>query len=444
MREGSLEAPTRHPIGWEQAEFWDEAALEAELTRVFDICHGCRRCFNLCDSFPILFDLIDGSASGEIDGLDPKTDYPKVVDACTLCDMCFMTKCPYVPPHEWALDVPHLLLRARAVDHRNGRTRRADRELAKTDRNGKLGAILAPVVNWATKTTNGVTRPLMEKALGIDRDAYLPPYADVPLDRRVDLAGAGDATAPARSRKVALYATCFANWNAPGPGEAAIKVLRKNGVETRFAYPGCCGMPKLENGDIAAVAAQAQNVSRAFAPLIDDGYDVVAVTPSCALMLKFEWPLILPGDPLVRKLADATFDITEYVVDIAKAEGLAPGLAPLDGDIAIHLPCHSRAQNMGAKGAELLRLIPDAKVGVVERCSGHGGKWGIFKENFARARKVGKPAARGLLKANARYMVSECPLAGPHLKQVMEDEAGAAVPEQVPHPIELFAKAYGL
>jgi len=196
MCEGSLEAPTRHPIGWEQAEFWDEAALESELTRVFDICHGCRRCFNLCDSFPILFDLIDGSASGEIDGLDPKTDYPKVVDACTLCDMCFMTKCPYVPPHEWALDVPHLLLRARAVDHRNGRTRRADRELAKTDRNGKLGAILAPVVNWATKTTNGMTRPLMEKALGIDRDAYLPPYADVPLDRRVDLAGAGDATAP--------------------------------------------------------------------------------------------------------------------------------------------------------------------------------------------------------------------------------------------------------
>jgi glycerol-3-phosphate dehydrogenase subunit C len=445
MREGSLEAPTRHPIDWENPDFYDDAKLEAELTRVFDICHGCRRCFNLCDSFPTLFDLIDESPSGEIDGLDPKTDYKPVVDACTLCDMCFMTKCPYVPPHEWALDVPHLMLRARAVEHRKGKTRLADAELAKTDRNGKLASFLSPLANWATDSGNGLTRTVMEKTAGIDREAWLPPFADTPLDRRGDLDRIeADAAALAAGRKVALYATCFANWNMPGPGEAAVKVLKANGVETRTVYPGCCGMPKLENGDLAAVAAQARSVAAAFAPLIDDGFDVVAVTPSCALMLKFEWPLMLPNDPLVAKLARATFDITEYVVDIAKKEGLAPGMQPLGGDIAIHLPCHSRAQNMGQKGAEMLRLIPEAKVGVVERCSGHGGKWGMFKENFATALKIGKPAGRAMLKTNAAFMVSECPLAGPHLKQVMEREGGESVPQQVPHPIELLAKAYGL
>ncbi|MBB4632879.1 (Fe-S)-binding protein [Sphingosinicella soli] len=445
MREGSLEAPTRHPIDWENPDFYDEAKLEAELTRVFDICHGCRRCFNLCDSFPILFDLIDESPTGEIDGLDPHKDYKPVVDACTLCDMCFMTKCPYVPPHEWALDVPHLMLRARAVEHRKGETRLADAELAKTDRNGKLATFVSPLANWATDADNALTRTLMEKTVGIDREAWLPPFADTPLDRRDDLDRiAADAAAPAAGRKAALYATCFANWNMPGPGEAAVKVLKANGVETRIVYPGCCGMPKLENGDLAAVAEQARSVAAAFAPLIDEGFDIVAVTPSCALMLKFEWPLILPDDPLVKALAGATFDITEYVVDIAKKEGLAPGMQPLGGDIAIHLPCHSRAQNMGQKGAEMLRLIPEAKVGVVERCSGHGGKWGMFKANFATALKIGKPAGRAMLKTNAAFMVSECPLAGPHLKQVMEREGGEGVPQQVPHPIELIAKAYGL
>jgi glycerol-3-phosphate dehydrogenase subunit C len=443
MREGSLEAPTRHPIAWRDPDFYDEAKLEAELERVFDICHGCRRCFNLCDSFPTLFDLVDEGPTGEVDGV-AKADYKKVVDACTLCDMCFMTKCPYVPPHEWAVDFPHLMLRARAVEFSKGATAFVDRQLARTDRNGRLAQPLAALVNWATALDNGLTRPAIETVAGIDRQAYLPAYASKPLDRRADLdALPVNAAAPAAGRKVALYATCFANWNAPGPGEAAVRVLKHNGVATRVVYPGCCGMPTLENGDIAAVAEQARAVSRAFAPLIDNGHDIVAVTPSCALMLKFEWPLILPDDPLVKKLSDATFDITEYVVDIARREGLADGMAPLDGEIAIHLPCHSRAQNIGPKGAEMLRLIPGAKVGVVERCSGHGGKWGMFKDNFATALKVGKPAGKAMLKTGAKYMVSECPLAGPHLKQVIEREADAAVPEQVPHPIELVAKAYG-
>src|SRR5438477_514232 len=270
MREGSLEAPTRFPLDWQNPWFWDEGALEKEMERIFEICHGCRRCFNLCDSFPRLFDLIDNGPTGELDGV-PKEKYAEVEEACTLCDMCFMTKCPYVPPHAWAVDFPHLMLRHRAV-------------------------------------------------------------------------------------------------------------LARNGVETEVVHPACCGMPKLELGDLEAVAAAARKVSEALLPWVDKGYDVVALTPSCALMLKFEWPLILPKDPAIERLAQATFDLSEYVVDIAKKEGLTPGLEPIEGGVSLHLACHARAQNMGAKAAEMLRLAPKTRVAVIERCSGHGGIWGTRTE----------------------------------------------------------------
>ena len=172
MREGSLDAPTRHPIDWEDPDFCDAGKLDAEMRRVFDICHGCRRCFNLCDSFPKLFDLIDQSESGELDKVDSK-DFKPVVDACTLCDMCFMTKCPYVPPHEFNLDFPHLMLRYRAAELRQGKLAVMEKQLTETDRNGKLGSALAPLANWATATDNKLTRPVMEKiaACGPQRGA---------------------------------------------------------------------------------------------------------------------------------------------------------------------------------------------------------------------------------------------------------------------------------
>jgi glycerol-3-phosphate dehydrogenase subunit C len=160
-------------------------------------------------------------------------------------------------------------------------------------------------------------------------------------------------------------------------------------------------------------------------------------------MMKFEWPLILPDDPKVLKLAAATYDIAEYVVDIAKKEGLTPGLHPLEGPVAMHFACHSRAQNQGPKAAEMLRLIPEAKVSVVERCSGHGGKWGMFTKNFDVAIKIGTPAARAIAKAEPAHVVSECPLAGVHLRQVIGTVPRMKVPDRVGHPIELFARAYG-
>ncbi|MBM3547497.1 MAG: glycerol-3-phosphate dehydrogenase [Alphaproteobacteria bacterium] len=444
MREGSLEAPVRHPIDWTNPDFYDEAALEKEMRRAFDICHGCRRCFNLCDSFPRLFDLVDAAGDAEVHGID-KNDFGKVVDACTLCDLCFMTKCPYVPPHEWDLDFPHLMLRYRAIEARKGERPFQDGQLSQTDRNGKLAGLVAPLANWATDRKNRLTRPLMEKVAGVHRDADLPKFHGKTFAKRAKEEPAEvSATAPARGRKAVLYATCFVNYNNPAIGEAALKVLARNGVECEVVYPECCGMPQLEQGDLPRVAKKARNVALALKPYIDQGYDVVALVPSCALMLKFEWPLLMPDDPDVKKLSQATFDVSEYVVDIAKREGLAPGLTPIEGGVAVHLACHARAQNMGPKAAEMLRLIPQTQVAVVERCSGHGGSWGVMLENFEVALKVGKPAAQQVAKLGRRHVASECPLAGQHIVQVMERLEGVEAPAEALHPIQLFARAYGI
>jgi glycerol-3-phosphate dehydrogenase subunit C len=451
MREGSLEAPVRFALDWQNPWFWNEAALEKEMERVFGICHGCRRCFNLCDSFPRLFDLIDNGPTGEIDGVD-KADYAKVEEACTLCDMCFMTKCPYVPPHEWAVDFPHLLLRHRAVQARKNGIGFVDEQLADTDRTGRLGTFAAGLVNWVTDEKNQAARRTLEKASGIHHGARLPRQASETFEHLAHRASRPlNESAPAYGkRKAVLYATCFVNFHNTAIGAAALAVLAKNGVETEVVHPACCGMPKLELGDLAAVAAAARKVTASLLPWIDKGHDIVALTPSCALMLKFEWPLIMPQDPAVLRLAQATFDISEYVVDIAKKHGLAEGLAPLEGGVSMHLACHARAQNMGPKGAEMLRLIPNTRVSVIERCSGHGGIWGARTETFDVAVKVGKPAAQAALKNDTSFVASECPLAGEHLLQVMEmtateqGEGQKPKPTRADHPIELLARAYGL
>jgi glycerol-3-phosphate dehydrogenase subunit C len=446
MREGSLEAPTRHPIAWQDPAFHDPAALDAEMRRVFDVCHGCRRCFNLCDSFPRLFDLIDQGKTGELDGV-ASADFASVVGACTLCDMCFMTKCPYVPPHPFNIDFPHLMLRYRAVEARAGKVPLADRALAETDRNGRLAAPMAGLANWAGKRGNGLTRPLLEAAAGLDRDAALPRFnSRTLLARAKDEAPPLNREAPAFGRKAVLYATCYGNYNNPEIGLAARAVLARNGVEVALAHPGCCGMPLLEQGRIERVAQAARIVAGGLASWLDRGYDVIALVPSCALMLKVEWPLILPEDESVKRLANATWDVSEYVVDIAAKEGLAPGLSPLPGGVAAHLACHARAQNVGQKAAEMLRLLPDTPVQVIERCSGHGGAWGFKKGNFQVALKQGKPVARQAAEGGKAFLASECPLAGAHIAQGMERFAGEGktAPALVSHPIMLMARAYGL
>lgn len=449
MSEGGLEAPERIPLNWQDPEFYDAEAIDAELRRVFDICHGCRLCFNLCDSFPRLFDLIDESDSGELDSVS-SDGFKPVVDACTLCDMCFMSTCPYTPPHEFMLDFPHLMLRYRAAEHKQSGTGFWDDQLTRTDRNGRLAGMAAPLANWASKTDNRLTRTIMEDVAGVDRRAALPEYHSKSFASRAAHGPEVNGEAPAAGRKALLYATCFVNYNNPGIGEATQAILAANGVETVVEYPECCGMPQLEHGDLENVAARARRVASAMKPWLDDGYDVIALVPSCALMLKFEWPLLLPDDPEVKRLAEATRDVAEYIVDIARNEGLAVEPKPLDGGVSLHLACHARAQNIGQKAAEMLRLIPENDLKVIERCSGHGGSWGVKKENFETALKVGKNAARAAGREDKQYVASECPLAGVHMLQGMEllneenPENFKAPPKVSHHPVELFARACGL
>ena len=447
-REGSLDAPTRHPIDWRSDDFYDGAKLDAEMRRVFDICHGCRRCFNLCESFPRLFDLIDASPD-EVHGVKSE-DFSKVVQACTLCDMCFMTKCPYVPPHPFNLDFPHLMLRARAVEVKNGKTEFTQSQLAEMDRNGRLARFVSPLINWASDKQNALTRPLMEKVAGIDRDTKLPKFTSktfVAADRGEPISPNQDAPAFGK-RKAALYATCFVNYNKPATGLAARAVLNHIGVETAVAYPGCCGMPFLEQADLKRVAENAAKVSKELVKLIDQGFDIVALTASCGLMLKFEWPLIVPENADVQRLAKATFDIDEYVVDIAKKEGLPAGLKPLPEGVTVHLPCHARAQAMGPKAAEMLKLIPDTPIDVVERCSGHGGTFGVMKETHALAVKVGRPVFRAAQEKARGHIVSDCPLAAQHIvenvKALAAKDGKEAPVCEAEHPIEIMARAFGL
>lgn len=445
MKEGSLEAPTRHKIAWQDDSYYDAGAIEEEMRRVFDICHGCRRCFNLCESFPRLFDMIDESETGELDSV-PSSDFAQVADACTLCDMCFMTKCPYVPPHEFDLDFPHLILRYRAAERAQGAVKFVPEQLGRMDRNAALIRPVAALANWATGRTNSLIRKVMEKLTGIDARVVLPKFASKSFVTQAKKDPVvPNAQAPAFGRKAAIYATCTVNHNTPELGLAVRKLLAHNGVETRVEYPACCGMPFLEQGDVAKVAEQAVKVAADLRALVDQGLPILTLTASCSLMFKFEWPLILPGNEDVKALAAATVDITEYLVDIAKNEGLIAGMKPLEGGITVHSACHARAQNMGAKALQLMKYIPQTNVDHIERCSGHGGTFGVMAETHDAAMAVGKTAMRTVVRKGNAYVTSECPLAAKHLVQGIEDMGEAETLPRGPfHPAELMAKAYGL
>lgn len=449
MKEGSTEAPIRHPLNWHSDEFYDRAALDEEARRQFDVCHGCRRCFNLCESFPRLFDLIDESESGELDTVS-SDGFGPVVDACTMCDMCFMTKCPYVPPHEFNIDFPHLMLRYRAAELKEkGKAPFTQNQLAQMDRNGKLAGKVSGLANWGSARGNVLTRPVLAAVLGIDRNVELPKFTGETFVKRAEKAARNNSLEPngqgtAKDRKALIYATCSVNYNNPGVGEAALRVLTHLGVSVKTDYPGCCGMPYLEQGNLEKVAQNAAGVSAALRPFVDDGCDIITLTASCGLMFKFEWPLIVPDNEDVKALGAATRDISEYIVDIAGKEGLPEGLQPVEGGVQVHLACHARAQNMGPKSADLMRLIPETDIGVVERCSGHGGTFGVMKDTHELAVKVGRPVAGTVAKSGAGTVVSDCPLAAKHIVQgVGYLDPSAKLPEAA-HPVEVFARAYGL
>ena len=444
-------APIRHPIPWKDPSFYDEEDLDQEMRRVFDICHGCRRCFNLCDSFPRLFDLVDQSSSEELDTVDSQ-DFKSVVDACTLCDLCFMAKCPYVPPHEFNIDFPHLMLRYRAVEAKKGALSWRQKELTNVERNDRLLSYAPKLANWVMDEENKVMRPFLEKTMRIDRRAELPKYeAETLISWGKKELPPVNQGAPALGRKAVLYATCFGNYHNTRIGKATAQVLSHNGVSLEIVYPGCCGMPKLEQGDLDQVSKQAVRIARDLRSWVDKGYAIVTLVPSCALMLKSEWPLLLPENEDIQVVSESTFDISQYVIDISQKEGLVPGLKSINESVFLHVACHARAQNIGNKAHEMLKLIPVSNsdenfLTVMERCSGHGGSWGVMKDNFEIALKVGKPVIQKAIQSKASIVASECPLAVTHIKQGMDFLSSSKEGESPfsRHPIEILAQAYGL
>ena len=441
-KEGSTKEPIRHPIDFEHPNFLNPEKLDAEMRRVFDICHGCRRCFNLCESFPKLFEMIDESENEDVESLS-SDQFEPVVDACTLCDMCFMTKCPYVPPHEFDLDFPHLMLRYRAAQKKLNKLPSVPAQLAQIDRNAKIGVMLSSLINWVSNIKNNFFRKILEFVAGIDMRVKLPVYNSETFTNYFKKNKYPiNSDAPSKNRKVVIYSTCFVNFNKKNTGVAALKVLKKNGVEVQEAYPGCCGMPFLEQADLPKVAEQAKKVSKDLLEWVEKGYQIITLTASCGLMLKFEWPLLLSNNENIKRLSKSVSDIDEYIVDIAQNEGLAEGLQEIDGGVTVHNACHARAQNMGIKARDMLKFIPNIKMDVVERCAGHGGTFGVMKGTHDLAVKVGKPTARQIKNKNNKYMASDCPLAGKHLKQLETDTN--IVNDEALHPIELMAKSYRL
>ena len=441
-REGSLEAPIRHPIDWRNPEYYDETSLFQELERVYDICHGCRRCFNLCNSFPTLFDAIDDSDTLELDGVDTRV-YWDVVDNCYLCDMCYMTKCPYVPPHEWNVDFPHLMLRAKAVKHKQGKSLTRDRILTSTDIIGTLAGI--PVVSAMVNAVNHnkVGRKVVEELFEVHPDAVLPEYHSKTLRRRVSAERNKDARAapeagPTRG-KVALFATCYGNYNEPGLGEDLIAVFEHNGIPVRLAdTERCCGMPKLELGDLEAVDKARQVNIPQLVKLIDQGWDIVAPVPSCVLMFKQELPLMFPDDADVARVRDNIFDPFEYLVIRHKHDQLKTDFKNSLGKIAYHVACHLRVQNIGMKTRELLQLVPDTEVDAIERCSGHDGTYAVKKEFHEISMKICKPVINRVEKSGADHYCSDCPMAGHQIENGLQN---GREPE---HPLKLLRQAYGI
>ena len=443
VREGSLEAPTRHPIDWKNPEYYALDRILEEAGRIFDICHGCRRCVSLCNAFPTLFDLIDEGPTGELDGV-PKEKYWNVIDQCYLCDMCYMVKCPYVPPHPWNVDFPHTMLRAKAYQFKNHAAAHPQRDrLLSSNDLGRFAAIpiVAQTVNAAGKSAPA--RAMGEKVMSIAKAAWVPSYAP----RKFTSAAPKSKPHPVREGtrapgKVAIFATCYVNYNEPAIGLDLLRILDHNEVPYVMAdYKACCGMPKLELGDLDSVAKLKEKNMPELARLAREGYAIITPVPSCTLMFKQEIPLMFPDDPDVIAVRDATFDTFEYLMARSRDGLLKTDFKQPLGKVAYHVPCHTRVQKIGLKTREALESVPGTEVLTIERCSGHAGTWGVKQEFHQTALKIGRPVMRQIAEFAPDYFASDCELAGHHLEEGVGENKGRA---RLRHPITLLRMAYGL
>ena len=430
-REGSLEAPVRHPLNWQDEDFYNEQSLNQELERVFDICHGCRRCVSLCKSFPTLFDLVDESETFEVDSVD-KADYKKVVDQCYLCDLCYMTKCPYVPPHEWNVDFPHLMLRAKAIQFKKGETKRSHKVLTSPKQVGSVASkpVISSIVNWSN--SNKTIRKITENIMGVHADAVVPKYHSKTLTKLF----VEDNIVS--KFKVAIFGTCYGEYNDPKSVIDLVDVLRHNNVEVKLIKnTQCCGMPKMELGDLETVIKYANENISPLKKLVEDGYKLIAPIPSCVLMFKNELPMIISDNEDIKLISKAFFDPFEYLSFLNDSAQFDTNFSAIDKEVLYQMACHQRVQNIGSHTKKILGLIPDLDVNIAERCSGHDGTYGVRKETHTYAVTIGKPVVKKITD-NTDLVVSDCVMAGNHIAHIATQNIEAI------HPITLVKMAYCL
>ena len=431
--EGGLEKPTRHVIDWKNPDFLNEEKFEEELRRVADVCHSCRRCVSLCNSFPTLFDLIDESKTFEVDGVLYE-EFDSVIDHCYLCDLCFMTKCPYVPPHEWEIDFPHLMLRGKAIKNAKNKTIMRDKILTSTDYLGKIFSrtILSSIINMFNSIK--IFRKVISKIFGIHQNAKLPKF----VSKTAKELGLSRIYKNSKY-KVAIFTTCYHNYNEPGVIQDYFDVLTHNNVTVEVINDdNCCGMPKLELGNIELVEKMMNKNLPKFEKYVDEGYLIVAPIPSCVLMYKQELPLLFPTNSNLLKVSKAFRDPFEFLNILNKDGDLNTNFTKELGDISYQVACHQRVQNIGMLTKKILELVPGTTVNAIERCSGHDGTYGVKEETHEIAVKIARPITKEFKSADFSSFTSDCSLAAHHIENTL---GNIQAPE---HPISLIKKAYGI
>jgi Fe-S oxidoreductase len=416
------------------ARYYDEKDLRAETERIFGLCADCRMCVKFCGSFPKMFDAIDNYCTvgkyAEVDTTKLKAeDVKTIVDDCFQCKLCYI-KCPYTPgDHDWSIDFPRLMARAKAQEVKKNGVPLVDKVLGNPDLVGRLGTLTAPLANWANEFP--LNRKLMESTVGIHKDKKLPSFASQTFAAQFAVKPTPSTGEPIA--KIAFFSTCYVNYNQPEIGTDTLEVMARNNVDVAFAYERCCGMPLWHNGDMdGAIEAARHNVEQLLR-FVNDGRTIIATNPTCSQMIRVEYPRLLDSEA-AKKVAAVSTDPMEFLAKLASGGKLNKNFKTGAGKLSYHMPCHLRAQNIGYKTRDVLALLPDTEVKVVEECSGHDGTWAMKKENFPQSLKWGSRAFQQMAEGNPKVTCSDCPLAAIQIEQ--------GNGKRPLNPMQILAKSY--